>query len=168
MAEPARVADVRIVEDRIDSPIGAELVLELLIDLAERYGGPDPDEPSPSDLAPPRGAFLVAWMGTEAVGCGGLRARDGDIGEIKRMYTRPTARRLGVARALLAGVEQRASELGYRRLVLETGTKQPEAIGLYRTSGYELIEPYGQYQDHPESRCFAKLLGGVDPPPSSR
>jgi GNAT superfamily N-acetyltransferase len=154
MAQPPR-----LVEDRIDSTIGGELVMELLTELAERYGGPDPDEPSPADLAPPRGAFLVAWFGDDAVGCGGVRGREGGTGEIKRMYTRPMARRLGVGRALLAEIEHRAGGLGYRRLVLETGTKQPEAIELYRSFGYELIESYGQYKDHPESRCYRKDLG---------
>jgi len=59
---------------------------------------------------------------------------------------------------VLAAVERRSLEMGYERLVLETGTKQPEAIELYRSVGYELTESYGQYRDHPDSRCFTKLL----------
>ena len=74
------------------------------------------------------------------------------------MYVRPAARRSGVARTLLAAIESRARELGYDRLILETGEQQPEAIALYRATGYEAIEPYGTYKDSPFSRCFAKSL----------
>jgi GNAT superfamily N-acetyltransferase len=133
-------------------------VLELLRDLAERYGAEDPDEPSPHELAPPDGIFFVAWLDDEPAGCGGLRRHGDGIGEVKRMYTRPGARRAGVGRTVLAAVEHRALDLGYERLVLETGTKQPEAIDLYRSVGYELIESYGQYRDYPDSRCFSKRL----------
>ena len=157
--------EIRLVDDRIDSPLGSELVAELLDDLAARYGGPDPDEPTPLDLSPPRGAFLVAWVDGAAAGCGGVRAYDGDdraVGEIKRMYTRPSARRRGIARVLLGAIEARARDLGYTRLVLETGTKQPEAMSLYETAGYEPITPYGEYKDYPESRCYAKDLARVE------
>jgi GNAT superfamily N-acetyltransferase len=150
---------LRLVDDRLDSTIGRQLVSELLVDLARRYGGPDPDEPSPLDLAPPRGCFLVAWLDGEPIGCGGVRYHALGVGELKRMYTRPIARRRGVARLLVTELEQRARALGYDRLVLETGTKQPEAIALYESSGYSLIEPYGLYKDAPESRCFGKDFG---------
>jgi GNAT superfamily N-acetyltransferase len=154
--------DVRLVDDRIDSPVGRDLVLELLRELEARYGGPDPDEPSPSDLAPPHGAFVVAWIDDQAVGCGGVRAYDGDVGEIKRMYTRPGSRRRGVACLLLDAIEERARGLGYTRLVLETGTKQPEAMALYESFGYASITPYGQYADYPDSRCFGRDLARVE------
>jgi GNAT superfamily N-acetyltransferase len=161
----ATPGDIRLVDDRIDSVVGAELVAELLADLAARYGGPDPDEPTPLDLSPPRGAFVVAWVEGVAAACGGVRAFDGDdraVGEIKRMYTRPRARRRGIARLLLGAIEARARHLGYTRLVLETGTKQPEAMALYETAGYAPIKPYGEYKDYPDSRCYAKDLAGVE------
>jgi GNAT superfamily N-acetyltransferase len=151
-------ARLRLVTDRIDSDVGAMLVAELLRDLAERYGGEDPDEPSPSELAPPGGAFFVAYLDDRPVGCGGLRRHADGVGEIKRMYTRPGARRLGVGRTVLAAVEHRALEVGYDRLVLETGTKQPEAIEMYRSLGYEPMQSYGQYRDYPDSRCFTRTL----------
>jgi GNAT superfamily N-acetyltransferase len=154
--------DVRLADDRLDSPVGRELVGELLAELAARYGDEDPDEPSALDLAPPHGAFLVAWVAGTALGCGGVRVFDGNVGEIKRMYTRPTARRRGVARVLLAAIEARARTLGYERLVLETGTKQPEAMALYESFGYEPITPYGEYKDYPQSRCYGKDLALIE------
>ena len=135
--------------------------MELLHELAARYGGPDPDEPSPADLAPPHGVFLIAWSGDVALGCGGIRryADDPGAAEIKRMYVRPDARRRGIARLILAALETRAQDTGYRRLVLETGSKQPEAIVMYERAGYTPIDAFGQYSDYPESRCYGKVLG---------
>jgi GNAT superfamily N-acetyltransferase len=149
---------IRLETDRIDSEVGAALVTALLQDLRDRYGAEDPDEPAPTDLAPPGGVFLVAWVDGQPVGCGGIRAHDADIGEIKRMYVTPPARRTGVARAVLGALESRARTLGYARLRLETGVKQPEAIALYESAGYEAIEPYGVYRSSPLSRCFEKHL----------
>jgi GNAT superfamily N-acetyltransferase len=149
---------VELAEDQIDSGVGAVLVEELLADLEARYRGPDPDAPAPTDFHPPSGVFLVAWLDGEAVGCGGVRAHSDGTGELKRMYTRPAARRRGIGGALLFELEARARVLGHQRLVLETGTKQPEAIAMYESLGYEVIPSYGQYKDFPDSRCFAKDL----------
>jgi GNAT superfamily N-acetyltransferase len=76
------------------------------------------------------------------------------------MYTAPEARRRGVSRAVLERLELIAAELGYRRLRLETGTAQPEAVALYESHGWERITPYGRYKDSPSSVCFAKDLAG--------
>jgi GNAT superfamily N-acetyltransferase len=149
---------LRLAVDRIDSEVGGALVADLLDDLRARYGAEDPDRPDASELAPPTGVFLVAWIDAEPVGCGGVRAHAGDVGELKRMYVKPDKRRTGVARAVLTELEARARRLGYARLRLETGVRQPEAIALYRSAGYEPIEPYGLYRDEPMSRCFEKRI----------
>jgi GNAT superfamily N-acetyltransferase len=149
---------LRLEVDRLDSEVGGALVDALLDDLRGRYGAEDPDRPDASELAPPGGVFLVAWFDEEPVGCGGVRAHAGDVGELKRMYVTPGARRRGIARAVLTELETRARGLGYARLRLETGVRQPEAIGLYRSAGYEPIAPYGVYRDEPLSRCFEKRI----------
>ena len=158
MANDVRVSEVRLEIDRLDSPIGRVLIDELMDELQARYGFPDPEAPPADELAPPHGVFLVARSADEVLGCGGLRRHAEGVGEIKRMYVRAVARRTGVARTLLAAVEDHARSLGYARLILETGEKQPEAIALYVATGYEAIEPYGLYKDSPMSRCFAKDL----------
>jgi len=89
--------------------------------------------------------MLLATARGEQVGCVGLRRIDDQTAELKRMFVRPGARRLGVARALLTACEQAALDLGYRELWLETGTLQPEAVALYRSAGYEPVPPFGQY-----------------------
>lgn len=138
----------------------------LFAELLERYGVPDadPDHLSADDLASPAGAFVVAWLGDLAVGCGGIRRHDDGIGELKRMYVTPPFRGRGVSRRVLTELEARARTLRYRRLVLETGVRQPEAMQLYETAGYAAIEPYGWYRTSPLSRCYAKTLGGPTGP----
>jgi GNAT superfamily N-acetyltransferase len=144
---------------RIDSPEGARLAQAHLDEMERRYGQEDEwDGLAPEQLAPPHGTFLIAWIDDAAVGCGGLRRIDDATGEIKRMYVDDDARRQGIARGVLEQIEATAREVGYSRLVLETGTLQPEAIALYESHGYEPIEPYGVYKDSPLSRCFAKDL----------
>jgi GNAT superfamily N-acetyltransferase len=149
---------LRVVSDRLDSPVGRALVDEVQQEYVTRYGGPDPDSPNPDHLAAPDGQFLVAWFGDEALGCGGIRRHEDGVAEIKRMYTRENGRRRGVARAVLRELEASARSLGYARIVLETGTGQPEAIALYTSSGYSPIAGYTEFADWPHSRCFAKDL----------
>ncbi|GMU78748.1 MAG: N-acetyltransferase [Acidimicrobiia bacterium] len=158
--ERAASAGVTIASDTIESVVGSQLVLAQWRELLERYGVPDadPDGLTALHLAPPDGEFLVAWADRTAVGCGGLRRYDATTGEIKRMYVVPAWRRRGVSRAILLALEARAREIGYVRLVLETGTRQPEAMALYESECYTPIESYGSYRDAPQSRCYAKDL----------
>lgn len=136
----------------------AALVAEVQQEYVVRYGGPDETPVDGAEFAPPQGAFLVAMLGDEAVGCGGLRRHDDEVVEIKRMFVRSAHRRRGHARTLLRALEQRAARLGYREVVLETGAAQPEAIALYTSEGYEPVEGFGHYRDSPLSRSFRKQL----------
>jgi ribosomal protein S18 acetylase RimI-like enzyme len=74
------------------------------------------------------------------------------------MFTAPAARGRGLARRMLAAVEESARAAGCSRLILETGDKQPEAIALYESSGYQRIEDFGYYKDEPDVLSFAKPL----------
>ena len=113
-----------------------------------------------------RSVFLVATAGGQAIGCGGIEpvtiALDGETdalsGEVKRMYVNQAWRRRGVGAAILAALEERARGFGYHRLVLETGDRQPEAVGLYISGGWVRIAPFGQYVDDSTSVCFEKRL----------
>lgn len=151
-----------------DHPDAVRLVREVQQVYVERYGGADATPVDPAEFAPPRGHFVVGYDadGTP-VACGGWRARDeaddavlghGDA-EVKRMYVVPAARGRGYARALLAELERTAAAAGRRRMVLETGTRQPEAIGLYASSGYHPMPGFGVHRDAAGSRCLAKRLG---------
>ena len=99
---------------------------------------------------------VVAYIKNEPVGCGSIKAFDDQSVEIKRMYVANPQRRKGVAQEILAELEQWAAELGFEKCVLETGTKQPEAIGLYQKLGYTIIPNYGQYAGVENSVCMQK------------
>ena len=109
-----------------------------------------------------RSVFLVATIGDQVAGCGALQPLgvelDGEIGEVKRMYVTHSLRRRGVGAAILAALEDQARTLGYRRLRLETGDQQPEAMALYTASGWVRIEAFGEYAEDPTSICFEKIL----------
>ena len=140
-----------------DSPLAQSLIEEVQQELVRRYGGPDETPVDPAEFAAPDGTFLVAMLGDEPIGCAGLR-RHGDDAEVKRMFVRIEHRRRGHARRMLAELEQWAAVRGHRRVVLETGLAQPEAIALYEAAGYLPIEGFGHYRDEPSSRSFAKDL----------
>jgi GNAT superfamily N-acetyltransferase len=110
---------------------------------------------------PPGGHFVMFYVGDVPAAMGGWR-RGGPAGEsdaeIKRMYVRPQFTRRGLARAILAELERSASAVGITRLVLETGTKQPEAIALYRSEGYVDVPSFGFYADYDDSVHLAKTL----------
>ena len=90
--------------------------------------------------------------------CGAVRLIGTGVAEIKRMYVRPSSRGLGLGRTMLAALEAEAKSLGALQLVLETGERQPEALGLYESAGFRRIEPYGEYVGSPFSVCMAKQL----------
>ena len=149
---------VTIRRERYDGPAATALVAALQADLTARYGGPDANPVGAAEFTLPRGVFLVAEDGGEPIGCVGLRLLPDGAGELKRMYVVPHRRGTGVARALLAAVEQEARALGCPAVRLETGLAQPEAMALYRSAGYELIPGYGYYACAPGARSFEKVL----------
>jgi putative acetyltransferase len=101
---------------------------------------------------------IVAFESQEAVGCGAFKKFDDASVEIKRMFVQPQHRNKGIAAAVLRELEQWAKEEGFASCVLETGKKQPEAIGLYEKSGYQRIPNYGQYAGVENSVCMKKSL----------
>ncbi|MEV5435212.1 GNAT family N-acetyltransferase [Streptomyces sp. NPDC052682] len=150
-----------------DHPDAVKLNDEVQAEYSVRYGdGGDATPLAPSDFEPPNGLYLLAYdeHGTP-VASGGWRAqdangegnRDGDA-ELKRMYVVEGMRGRGLARRILAALEEDARTAGRVRMVLETGTKQPEAVALYVSSGYEPCEKFGYYRHYESSLCFAKML----------
>ena len=174
-----------------DGPAGSRLVADLTADLDVRYADVDDPpacalspaeraareaaraaereadgaayaaEVSPADVVAPVGAFLVAYLDGEPVGCGAVKRHADGVAEVKRVWVAPAARGRGVARALMARLEAEAAALGYRSALLETGLRQPEAVALYTALGYRRRAPYGRYRDSPLTVCFEREL----PPP---
>lgn len=160
MTDPPRFQPVPITH-----PDALVLIEAVQGEYVVRYGSRDDTPLDPSMFDPPVGVFFLAYCGIDPVATGAWRRR-GDlaaydgvaIAEIKRMYVATTHRGQGLARAMLAHLEATARAAGIQVLVLETGTAQPEAIGLYESSGYEPITPFGHYRDSPLNRCFARVL----------
>ncbi|MGH3037563.1 MAG: GNAT family N-acetyltransferase [Gaiellaceae bacterium] len=143
------------------APVTQALVGALGAELLGRYDGFDGSdgERAPSAFEPPDGAFLVGWEGEEPVACGGVCRYDETTAELRRMYVRPDARGRGLGRALLGALEDEARGLRYDFLRLETGDRQPEAMGLYVSSGYLPIPRFGPFADDERSVCLEKRLG---------
>jgi GNAT superfamily N-acetyltransferase len=149
----------------ITAPDAVRLVEEVQEEYVARYGGRDESPIDPGEFEDPTGMFFVGRLDAVPVVSGAWRRRT-DVSvagttvtaEVKRMYVTPTARGLGLARRMLAHLEATARVAGVEALVLETGEKQPEAIALYASAGYERITGFGYYRDSPLSRCFGKTL----------
>lgn len=152
------MSDLELAEEPYDGPVATQLVAQVQQDYVLRYGGQDETPVEPAQFARPRGRFLVGYLDGDPVAMGGLRLIADDVAEIKRMYVVPRARGRGFARVVLGRLEELAREAGATRVVLETGLGQPEAMQLYQTSGYRLIEPFGHYRCAPTSRSYGKNL----------
>ena len=101
---------------------------------------------------------VLAYENKIPLGCGAIKEYDTNTMEVKRMYTSPESRKKGIATKILTELEKWVFELSYGRCILETGKKQPEAIGLYKKSGYTQIPNYGQYSGVENSVCFEKEI----------
>jgi GNAT superfamily N-acetyltransferase len=141
-----------------ESPVAQQLMAGAMADLGDRYGGSGDETPvDPGEFQPPDGEFLVAYLDGAPAACGGWRSR-GEVAELKRMYTAPTARGQGIGRAILAAVERSARDHGRKRMILECGDRQPEAVAMYEACGYERIEDFGYYRHHAGVRSYGRDL----------
>ena len=149
----------------ITHPDAHRLVEEVQEEYVVRYGGRDETPIEAAYFEPPSGAFFVGYLDDVPVATGAWRMRTDVVveglsrsAEVKRMYVAAPGRRRGLARAMLAHLEDTARLAGAEVMVLETGDRQPEAIALYESSGYVAVPGFGFYRDSPVSRCFARLL----------
>ncbi|GAA1796583.1 GNAT family N-acetyltransferase [Nocardioides hankookensis] len=145
-------------------PDAVRLIDEVQAEYVVRYGGPDETPLDPLMFEPPAGSFFVGYVDGDPVATGAWRRTSlvalgsGATAEVKRMYVATSARGRGLARVMLAHLETDVGRHGVEVVVLETGLRQPEAMALYESSGYEPIPPFGFYKDAPLSRCYAKRL----------
>jgi GNAT superfamily N-acetyltransferase len=136
---------IRFALEASDTPVSEELQRAYFADIAGRYPGWSPDlipSANPAEVTPPVGAWVVAYLGDEPVGCGGVKRLDETTVELKRIYLASAARGHGAGRRLLQELEGHARAFGYERVRLDTGDLQPEALGLFRSAGYVEIPDY--------------------------
>jgi GNAT superfamily N-acetyltransferase len=151
---------VKVEETIWEDPDVLRLAAAQQTEIRARYDGKS--EPGTPPSAADISVVLIARDddGT-ALGCGALRALGNGAAEVKRMYVVPAARGRGVAREVLAGLEDEARDRGWTPLRLETGPRQPEAIGLYVSVGYRPIPAFGLYVGAPDaedSLFFERVL----------
>ena len=148
---------ISVIRTNSDDQDFIELVKHLDADLAKRDGDDHPFYAQFNKIDKIK-YVVVAYENDKPVGCGAMKEYTSNTMEIKRMYTLPESRGKGVGTRVLAELEVWAAELSYEKCILETGKKQPEAIGLYKKNGYEIIPNYGQYAEIENSVCFEKGL----------
>lgn len=151
--------EIRTADPR--SPEAAEMIRALSQELARRYDFMEDGSGNfkPEDVLVPGSAFLLGREDGQIVACGAFRPfGEDDAAEVKRMFVIPERRGRRYSRVMLAELERRAWECGYKKVRLETGDRQPEAIRLYQSAGYYRIPNFGIYAGNEQSLCFEKLL----------
>ncbi|WP_100497747.1 GNAT family N-acetyltransferase [Geodermatophilus chilensis] len=145
-----RLADGRPVVLRAvpyDDPLARQLVGRVQQEYVTRYGGPDEAVVDPAEFEPPVGLFLVAEVDGVPAACGAWRVHAPGVAEVKRVYVEPAFRRQGLAQLVMAALEESAAAAGSRSVVLNSGSRQPEALALYAALGYTPVAGYGVYAD---------------------
>jgi GNAT superfamily N-acetyltransferase len=180
-AEPPPVSSLStrplsIREVGYDHPDAQRLIAEVQAEYVWRYGGPDDSPVDPVQFQPPQGLFAVGYLDSEPVAMGGWRRhreRDPQTSwaqpavEVKRMYVASAARGRGYARTMLAYLEDTARRSGARWVLLETGQRQPEAVQLYQSCGYETVPAFGHYAEAELSIHLGKQLLTTAPEPAT-
>ncbi len=145
----------------VESPLQddvRELVAELNATLLELTPPEFVFHMTVEQMAEPATTVFIAREGGKAVGCGALKRHEDGIGEVKRMYTRPSHRGRRIGAAIVDRIEAMAREDGLRRLVLETGDRHPAAWTVYERAGFVRCGPVLDYRDSKWSVFYEKAL----------
>jgi GNAT superfamily N-acetyltransferase len=161
------VPDLTLHQVTYDDPAVVALTAQVQDYYRQIYGGPDDSPLGDEELVPPSGVFLLARLDGEPAGMGGWRRITGvdALGgerpaEVRRMYTAPSARHRGVARALLGELERTAAAYGADVMVLSTGGVQADAVAFYRACGYVDVPLFGHWAASPGIVCLGRRLTG--------
>lgn len=152
---------IKIFRTASSNPDFIELVKSLDADLAIRDGA-DHAFYSQFNKVDKIKFVVMAYENSKQIGCGAIKAFADQTMEVKRMFVLPESRNKGVASKVLSELERWARELNCKTLVLETGKNQPEALNLYRKSGFHEIPNYGQYVGMETSVCFEKEVNAFN------
>ena len=149
--------NIKIHETHSDDEAFIQLVNELDKDLNARYGQLQ-DAYNQFNELEKLTKVVVLHLDDVPVACGGIKAINTDLVELKRVFVHERHRRKGFGRQVVEHLENLSGQLGYKAILLETGKKQTEAIDLYQKDGYEIIKNYGAYVDNDNSVCMRKIL----------
>jgi GNAT superfamily N-acetyltransferase len=134
-----------------------DLTKQLDAELNKRYGVKR-SEYDKHNLIDPIDTAIIGYLEKIPVACGCFKIFNNTTIEIKRMFVQTGHRRKGFSTIILQSLEEWGSDLGYLKAILETGKKQPEAIALYKNSGYQIIDNYGPYRGFKNSVCMEKFI----------
>jgi N-acetylglutamate synthase and related acetyltransferases len=101
---------------------------------------------------------IVVYEGNKAVGGGAIRRYNDEDIELKRVFVHAEYQGQGIGSKLVSLLIEWAEELGYQRMILETGELLAESCAVYKKLGFQVIPNYGPYVDMEESLCMAKEL----------
>jgi len=137
-------------------PEAIDLLWEMRREIDRMYGEVTTSPPPQEEFTVPRAAFVMVSSNGTYIGCGGIKPWDERTAIIKRLFVVPSWRRKGVARRIMRELEKKASEFGYRRVILDTGHHQKEAIYLYESLGYHQVPCSGRHNVKGWGVCFEK------------
>jgi ribosomal protein S18 acetylase RimI-like enzyme len=106
----------------------------------------------PGCYAPPDGCIFVAMVDNKYAGCVAIRKFNHDTCEMKRLYIKPEFRKLGIGRQISLTIIDKAKELGYKRMILDTIATMESAVKLYSSLGFKSVDPY--YDNPLENVCY--------------
>jgi putative acetyltransferase len=134
------------------------LIAELDKDLSGRYGNKQLEYDQYNVIETLETVVIVS-TDNGPVGCGCFKKFDTHTVEIKRMFVSANERGKGIGALIMLELEKWTVESGFKNLVLETGTEQPEAVHLYKKLGFNIIPCYGPYIGNEEySICMKKSI----------
>ena len=149
------------IEIAVESPLQDEvrtLIGELNVTLLELTPPEHCYHMTTEQMAGPETTVFIARDGDVAVGCGALKRHSAEIGEVKRMYTRPSHRGRKIGAHIVGRIETIARSEGLSRLVLETGDRHPAAWAVYERAGFSRCGPVLDYPDSEWSVFYEKSL----------
>ena len=149
--------EIEIREEDINSADAEKLIEELSSELKNITCRDGKSSFNNDDMLNDRAIFVVARdLNGKALGCGALRYFSDEVAEIKRVYAREKSK--GTGSKIIKFLEAKARELGYKKLILETGRINKKAVNFYKKHNYQVITGYGKYVNMPESVCFTKFI----------
>jgi GNAT superfamily N-acetyltransferase len=101
---------------------------------------------------------IVVYDENTPIGCAGFKHYENSIAEVKRVFIRREYRGRGISKKIMELLEQKATEKGYHKLILESGEPLVFAMMLYKKIGYHVIPNFGQYKEMADSVCMEKNL----------
>jgi len=170
MKERRSPQSLAIRREELNSSAACRLIEALNAELSAQY--PEPGAThfrlDAAEVSADKGTFVIGYLHDVPVACGAMRCIDAGVAEIKRMYVVPSARGRGFSRFILAALEENARQLGVRRLLLETGPRQIQALALYRRAGFVPVPRFGEYTHSELSLCMGKDLPSGAHEPSGK